>query len=146
MAGAGCNIPVIEEVLKAFVADSDPHVIHFDPPLDLRTLAAELGLLPVLLDMGGCMGLRPSGEVVSFPWDDPRQVKVESDERVRNIVLFRSGLKYPPLMALKPQRPPEAPTCSHCSGSGKASGMPGRLADSIVCYCGGLGWLPQKFA
>jgi hypothetical protein len=143
MPGADCRIPVIDEVLAAFVSAPDPYPVHCDPQIDLRGLAAELKVLPVLLDMGGCFGLRPNGDVVSFSWDEPHRVQVEGDQRIRNMVLFRSGLKYPRLVDLVPRRPASAPPCPHCGGSGKLNGPPERLAGSVICYCGGLGWLPE---
>jgi hypothetical protein len=140
---AGCDIPVIAEVLAAFVSAPEANLVHTDPQIDLRGLAAEFNVLPVLLDMGGCFGLRRNGEVVSFPWDEPHKLQVESDERIRNMVLFRAGVRYSPLAGLAPERPPSAPTCPHCGGSGSPNGLPERLARSVICYCGGLGWLPK---
>lgn len=31
--------------------------------------------------------------------------------------------------------------CPSCEGRGKVAGLPGALAESIRCECGGLGWL-----
>jgi hypothetical protein len=80
-AFGGQDIPEIVAVLTTFVAGPEPYTIHFDPPLDLRAIAAEVQLLPACLDIGGCLGLRPSGEVASFTWDEPRQLRDEWDER-----------------------------------------------------------------
>ncbi len=77
-------IPQIESALSSFVSDPSPHVFPGDG-LDLRALAAELQLLPVVLDMGGCIGLRPNGEVMSFLWDEPRQLRPEHDQRICNL-------------------------------------------------------------
>jgi hypothetical protein len=143
---AAQDIPEIATALAAFIADPKPYSILSDPPLDLRVLAAQIRLLPVVLDMGGCFGLRPSGEVASFAWDEPRQARVENDERIRNMVYHRAALKYPALAPLVPRRPPDAMVCSHCGGSGRCSGLPDRLAESVTCYCGGLGWLPASNA
>jgi hypothetical protein len=136
------DIPEIVAALDAFVMAPEPYTIGFDPPLDLRALAGELRLLPATLDMGGCLGLHPSGEVVSFLWDEPTTLRPEADPRTRNLAYFQASLKYPVLAPLVPRRPTNAVICSHCAGSGKCSGMPAELADKIVCYCGGLGWLP----
>ena len=73
------TILAIETVFAAFVADSNPYILFPDSPLDLRELAAASRLLPVCLDMGGCYGLRLDGEVVSFAWDEPDQIRVEHD-------------------------------------------------------------------
>jgi hypothetical protein len=47
-------IPEITSALEAFTSDPTPYLLPGDD-LDLRKLAAELQLLPVILDMGGCM-------------------------------------------------------------------------------------------
>ena len=140
------DIQVIVAALGAFVAAPEPYAIGFDPPLDLRALAGELRLLPAMLDMGGCLGLQPTGEVASFLWDEPRQLRPERDERIRNLAYHQAALKHPRLAPLVPSRPPDAVVCSCCGGSGRCNGLPDRLADSVVCYCGGLGWLPRKHA
>jgi hypothetical protein len=142
---AGEDIPEIAEALTAFVADPKPYLIGGDRPLDLRAIAAQLRLLPAVLDMGGCYGLRPSGEVASFLWDEPEQVRTETDDRIRNLAYCQAARKYPVLASLVPRRPPDAVVCSHCGGSGRLAGVPDRIAESVVCYCGGLGWLPGKY-
>jgi len=136
------DIPEIVAAFDAFIVAAEPYTIGFEPPLDLRALAGELGLLPALLDMGGCLGLLKNGEVASFLWDEPATLRLESDPRIRNLAYFQTSLKYPVLAPLVSQRPIDALTCSHCSGSGKWLGLNAKWADRIVCYCGGLGWLP----
>jgi hypothetical protein len=136
------DFPEIVAALTAFISAPEPYTIGFDPPLDLRPLAAELQLLPAMLDMGGCLGLHPTGEVASFLWDEPTTLRTERDPRVRNLAYFQASLKYPALAPLVPPRPADVVVCSHCGGTGRCSGFPDELADKIVCYCGGLGWLP----
>src|SRR5262245_19714967 len=127
----------------AFIADPEPFILRFDPPLDLRVLADEVELLPVILDGGGCLGLRPSGEVASFLFDDPHELRVEADPRIRNTVYYRASVKYPALAAFVPPRPPDAVVCSYCGGSGQHP-LAAEIGDVIGCYCGGLGWLPSE--
>jgi hypothetical protein len=136
------DVPTIESVLAQFVVDPEPYVLFPESPLDMRALAARLKLLPVMLDMGGCYGLMPDGKVASFCWDDPQQVRIEHDERIRNMVLFQASIRYPLLVCLNPKRPASASTCTHCGGTGMVPGLPLHLGRRIVCYCGGLGWLP----
>ncbi len=111
-------------MLAAFIADPQPYPILSDPPLDLRLIAAEAELLPVVLDVGGCYGLRPSGEVMSFLWDEPQLLRAEADARIRNLVYYQASLKYPALAPLVPCRPVDAVLCFYCGGSGQ-SGFPG---------------------
>jgi hypothetical protein len=135
----------IEATLKEFVANPEPYLIKFDEPLDLRKLAADLNVLPMFLDMGGCYGIRPNGEIVSFSWDEPYKLDTENDPRIWNIVLFQGAKKYPGLKELVPVRSPDSIECPHCSGTGVNQGLKelGLSSDVIVCYCGGIGWLPQ---
>jgi hypothetical protein len=136
------RIPIVDAVLAVFIANTEPYVICSS--LDLRALAAELQILPVWLDMGGCYGLRLDGTVVSFTWDEPHQIRVEPDERIRNLALFQGSVKYPELRCLVPQRPASGVTCPHCAGSAKVYFDPKDLSKTFVCFCGGLGWLPSE--
>jgi len=141
------GIPEIVAALSSFVSASEPHLIRvLDPPLDLRRHANELQLLPALLDMGGCIGLRPDGEVVSFVWDEPYALRSERDPPIRNIAYYQASLKYPELVLLIPERPPDATICPFCDGSGKPLGIPKSELKNFTCYCGGLGWLPKQIA
>jgi hypothetical protein len=139
-------IPEIVTALAEFVAAPEPYIIGFDPPLDLRAIAGEMQLLPAVLDMGGCLGLRPSGAVASFLWDEPHVLRPEWDARIRNMAYYQASLKYPALAPLVPRRPANAVPCLHGGGSGRCSGLPVPIAGGVVCYCGGLGWLPGKDA
>ena len=135
----------IEAALRAYIANPEPYLIGSENGFDLRGLAAELNALPMFLDFGGCYAIRVDGEIVSFMWDEPYSLKPENDPRIRNLVLFQGARKYPELDELVPKRPPEAEDCSHCSGTGiePMNGGLGFDEDMIVCYCGGLGWLPK---
>ncbi len=134
----------IKATLKEFVANPEPYLIKFDEPLDLRKIAAELNVLPMFLDMGGCYGIRPNGEIVSFSWDEPYKLEVENDPRIWNLVLFQGAKKYPELKELVPIRSPDSVECPHCKGTGIIHGLVehGISPQNIVCYCGGIGWLP----
>lgn len=113
--------------------------------MGLRELATELNALPMSLDFGGCYAIRPNGEIISFRWDDPYNLESENDPRIRNLVLFQGAKKYPELSEFVPSRPPVAEDCSHCNGTG-IEPMNEKLGfdeERIVCYCGGLGWLPK---
>jgi hypothetical protein len=99
-----------------------------------------------MLDGGGCLGVHPSGEVASFLWDEPDLLRAEHDQRIINIAYFQASLKYPALAALVPLRPTDALACPFCDGSGKCLDPRANLVDLVVCYCGGLGWLPRESA
>jgi hypothetical protein len=136
-------IQKIEARLEEFISDPSPCVAKFDEPIDVRKVAAELRILPLIFEMGGCYALRSNGEVVSFSWDDPYNVEVENDARIRNSALFQGSQKYPELSELVPPRPQDARDCSYCKGTGIVQGLPPDFPmERIVCYCGGLGWVP----
>lgn len=138
--------PKILITLAEFVADQKPCLIGSDPPLNLRTLASELRFLPVMLDGGGCVGLLLSGEAASFLWNEPRFLRAELDPRIRNMTRFQASLKYPALASLAPIRPIDAKTCEPCGGTGQCLELPLKFAEHLICYCGGLGWLPANNA
>jgi hypothetical protein len=79
-------------------------------------------------------------------WDEPRQLRADWDERTRNIVYYQASLKYSTLARLVPRGPADALDCSFCGGSGRCSELGEKVADDVVCYCGGRGWLPSKTA
>jgi len=131
----------IEATIEAYVSNPEPHLVNVDPSLNMRQLAAELKILPVVLDMGGCFCLRSDGEIVSFIWDEPHQLRAEGEERIRNLVLFQAAKKFPELEELTPSRPTTALDCDFCKGTGIVIDLPPNLARDILCFCGGLGWL-----
>lgn len=129
-----------KRTLEEFINSSTP------APDDIRETATQLEVLPLMLDMGGCYALRSNGQVVSFLWDDLKEVRVEDDLRIRNIALFQGSKKYPELKALIPPKPGNALECHVCGGTGVVPISAQLGLDNLVCYCGGLGWLPQEAA
>lgn len=126
----------IRRRIEEFILDPSP------VPDGLRETSASLGALPIYWDMGGCYAVRPGGEIVSFLWDEPDEVRIEDDVRVRNLALFRGSKKCPELELLI-VKPAGASVCPHCDGTGREPvAVKLDLEDAIVCYCGGLGWLP----
>jgi hypothetical protein len=135
----------IQEALGKFIADPEPYVIFDD--LDLRKLAAELKLLPAMLEMGGCYAIRSDGQIFSFLWDSPYELRPEDDPRIINIVLYQASQKYLELAELKPQKLPDAQMCPMCKGTGDpffGTEME-NMYTNVNCYCGRLGWLPADY-
>lgn len=106
--------------------------------------ALEIGALPILSDAGGIFALRPDGEIISILWDEPEKMRVESDQRIRNIALQQGSEKYPELKELVSARPDNAQTCPHCQGTGVEPFSAKHNIGNVVCYCGGLGWIPKE--
>jgi hypothetical protein len=102
----------------------------------------EMDALPLVLDMGGSYAIRASGDLIQFGWDGPEGAESLEDPRLINAALYQGSLKYPKLASLVPSRPVGARDCSHCDGTGRPplSTQPG--LENLICYCGGVGWLP----
>jgi hypothetical protein len=111
-------------------------------PDGLSELARRLDVLPLTWDMGGCAALRPTGEIVSWVWDEEAKISVQNAPLERNRALFQGAAKYPGLLPFLPPRPLDAETCGRCRGTGKVSGLPEAFSGQLVCFCGGAGWLP----
>jgi hypothetical protein len=127
----------VTERLRAFLGNTAPD------PLGLRAVVAKFGSLPVIMDMGGCYALQLDGAVVTFAWDEPHGLAVVDDERLRNIALYQGSRKYPELATLVPARPLQAADCRSCGGTGIVL-VEGRSFPDIICFCGGLGWIPAS--
>lgn len=82
-----------------------------------RGVATDFGDLLLYADMGGALALKPTGELLSIPHDDP-DAKLEVDERWRVAALVKGSKKYSELQELLPRRPAEANDCTHCHGTG----------------------------
>lgn len=108
---------------------------------ELRKLVDEERVLPICSDMGGVFTVDVNGEVRSFLWDDTLHGKVEFDPRIRNSALFQGSKKYPELASLI-EKPEDARVCPHCGGTGIDAYAQKLNTDAIICYCGGLGWIP----
>lgn len=143
---------LITKLIRDFVAETTPD------PLNLRQLAAEKQVLPLTWDWGGVLTTNTTGDIISFPFsldangdfvafpfdasDYVASVRVEDNPRIRNIALFQGSKKYLELKEFVPAKPDGARTCSACQGTGIDSYAAMLNGDAIVCYCGGVGWIP----
>lgn len=127
---------LITKLIQNFISDSAPD------PTNLRQLVAEKQVLPLFLDFGGMCAINARGDILSFLWDDPEHPRVESDPRIQNLALFQGSKKYSGLEDLVPARPEDARVCWGCGGTGIDPYATKLNTDAIVCYCGGLGWIP----
>jgi hypothetical protein len=126
---------LISKEIEKFINEKSPKYA----PLWSRECSKKFNAVPVMMDIGGVFGIRPDGVVVSTLWDDPNQVQIETEARIINIIYFAASKKFPSLASLAPQRTEKSKTCPHCNGSGSHPGFGG----AVVCYCGGMGWLPE---
>ena len=139
----------INKLIQDYIRDSTPD------PLNLRQLAAEKRVLPLIWDWGGVFAINASGDILSFPFslnasgdavafpfdNADQDSRLESDLRIRNNTLFGGSKKYPELKELI-VKPDNAQICPSCGGTGVDQYAEKLKTDAIVCYCGGLGWIP----
>jgi hypothetical protein len=127
----------LKQAYKDYLAGAPDPVMDFD----MRDLAAEFEILPMLYDFGYCLAIKLDGEIVAMPWEPPRELEVISDPRTIRIILAQGARKHPPLQCLVPQRPAEAVDCAKCKGTGRCVPETPKIYDQFTCVCGGLGWL-----
>jgi hypothetical protein len=109
-------------------------------PAYLKLLASRYRILPIYIDWTAFFGLRPDGDILLVPTEEAEDAQPEQDARLRRVAIFRGAKKYPELKPLIPSRPLDALDCPHCEGHGRID-ISGIEPDTLVCYCGGLGWL-----
>lgn len=99
-----------------------------------RALAREA--LPLYRDLTGCILLTPSGDFLFLNWETG-EVESVQDPKWRTVALVEGSKQFPELQELFPTRPPNAPTCTKCGGSGRL-----RLGkQELLCAtCSGLGY------
>lgn len=135
--------PTLTEQIKArireFTAETTPD------PNGMRQIAEEFSVLPLFPDLGGCYAICLNGEIISVGWDDHRDVQVENEPRVLRTILFQGSKRYPELEALLPPKPVDARICHICNGTGIFV-IAGIATTTIVCHCGGYGWLPPELS
>src|SRR5690606_33505435 len=93
--------------------------------------------IPVVFDMGGVLGMKRDGTVISVPWDEPHGALREETSSVAHMAaVIGAAQKYPELKTLAPNRPSDAPDCPQCAvlNPDGSRGCP-------VCWQ--LGWLPR---
>jgi hypothetical protein len=138
----------ITKRIEEFIAETSPD------PLNLRHFAAVEKVLPLIWDWGGVFTINANGEIISFPfsvaaqgnivafpWDQSDEPRLETDLRLSNSALFGASKRYPELKELI-VRPEDARVCWGCGGTGIDPYAVELNTDAIVCYCGGLGWIP----
>lgn len=138
----------ITKMIEDFASETD------QDPLNLRQFAIRERVLPLLVDMGGVFAINTSGDIISFPFgtddnggivafplDKDEHPRLESDLRIRNIALYQGSKKYPQLKYLI-VKPDNARVCPSCGGTGINSYAEKLNTNAVICYCGGLGWIP----
>lgn len=138
----------VQKVINEYIENAEPFLIeteNSDEKVDLRKIAAELNILPVLFDWFSCWGIEPNGEIILFQFKKPYRIKTETNQKIINIVLFDAAKKHTELKDLMPVRNHESIECPNCKGTGiiKEFSDHELLSKTVRCNCGGLGWLPS---
>lgn len=111
-------------------------------PIPHQLVVLKLDVLPLLFDLSGGYAIRRDGQIINYSIDDPEGWCIEEDERVRNIALFQGSRLYKEIIGLLPRKSSQSKICSQCNGTGIPLGVNPEEQANIICYCGGLGWLP----
>jgi hypothetical protein len=133
---------ISQELTDQIAARIRDYVDPTPEPFNHQQAVAMLGVLPLTCDWGGCYAIRPDGEIVVFLYETPEVCSVEEDPRIRNMAIYQGSLRYPELKELVPLRPPTARDCPTCEGTGIHPISLQIERDNILCYCGGLEWVP----
>lgn len=131
------------EIIECLIDGYDGGDASAETAAELRRIARTLGGLPIHLDSGGFSLLRPDLEIWLVTWEGV-VVERSVDPAVRNVVLNEASKRYGELGFLKPEEQPESKLCPVCMGTGKPPGIPEEIARTVVCKCGGLGWIPPE--
>jgi hypothetical protein len=111
-----------------------------EAPADLRWQVEHVRLnqaLPLYVGWTETAGIRADGTMVRWLTEDVTNTQELGDSTWVNLALVQGALRYPQLKTLIPPRPPGARTCDVCLGSGMTPDAP----PSVICSCGGIGWL-----
>ena len=144
----------INRLIDLFVAGENPDPVPERSDSEIDAIRAS-NALPTLEDWSAFAAITRDCELVWVDRDPPYSTRPIDDPRHRRFALFEASKRFPSLESLCPTRPDDARTCEHCDGTGRSSlgiehetvRLGGRdrsvreIADGIVCYCGGVGWL-----
>jgi hypothetical protein len=130
----------VETRLAEFIDDSSSVYSHAFAAI------ARVKALPLFFDWSAFMALCRDGQIVWVPYDnEPGEVEVVREERLRNLGLFQGTRLHPDLPFLLPTRPSDAIDCPACRGTGKFGfSESSKHLTGVICSCGGLGWLPHR--
>ena len=127
----------VEAALETYLSSKEPNRSY------TRRWAKHHHALPLIVDMGGCVALRPDGTLIDFAWDAEANASTLSAPRECHVARAIGSRKYPWLDGLAPVRSSGSVTCTGCGGTGNP--LPGNplSIEGTVCICGNTGWLPE---
>jgi hypothetical protein len=101
----------------------------------------EHGGLPLYRGWTETLAIRPDGTLVKWSTDEWPGAKEFNDPVWIKVAVTQGAKLYPELLPIVPQRPSSAMTCEACDGTGDPLHQNERLRGTVVCSCGGVGWL-----
>jgi hypothetical protein len=135
----------IKSQFHEYIAPDEPLFADKEETIDLRAIARSLNVLPILLNWSGAYAIDRDGQVMLFMYETPDAPIPETDARIINMVLFAAANTYPTLKELAPVRSSTSVDCPSCAGTGVINDPDlKQISPPILCYCGGLGWIPGK--
>jgi hypothetical protein len=117
-------------------------LLNRNDPVEVRKLTEENEILPLVIEMSGFFFVRKDGTIAALSFDDLDNPKPVDSQRICNTVWFMASQTYPELEPFTPIRGEDGIDCPYCNGTGTVPNIPPEISDRIVCYCGGLGWIP----
>lgn len=105
-----------------------------------RAALRALRVLPLVWELGAGFVLNEKGIVLQYDGGD--KLAVCADLRTANVALM-SAARFVPELTSFIKRPAATTVCPCCLGSGRAPNAPVTPLESFVCFCGGLGWIPD---
>ncbi len=111
----------------------------------LQTMVAKFNIFPLTFNFFSCYCINLNGEIILFDSEYNVENKKITEKRLINLVLCQGIKKYPELKELMPIRSENDINCSHCNGTGiEPLAKELNLVENIICWCGGLGWIPVE--
>lgn len=131
---------VFDDLRQRYI-ESSPENQH---PTEALSVVQRDRVLPLMIDWSGFFAIDNTGTIFLYTLDNLDNPAIENDERIRNTVLFRGSMQYPELVDFVPTKTDSDIVCPHCNGTGIFNDLPTTLQESVICYCGGLGWIPKN--
>ena len=131
---------IVEDCISEFLKTECIYTFG-DEKIDLCKIAKEYHILPIFFDWFFICWVRPNGEFVWYDLENPNKLKVEADQRIRNIAIVKGIEKFPQLSPFLPKQTVEDIKCPYCESTNQ---LPEEVRKGVTCYCGELGWIPNE--
>ena len=128
---------IFEKLRESYAIGQDSKMGH------AQNFVERNSLVPLMYDMSGFFAINATGTILAFSFDDLDHPTPVVESRLVNTILKQGSRTFPELDGLLPRRPDNSKDCSYCLGTGVAPAARLLNEPNIVCFCGGLGWIPE---